>query len=170
MPGLKVYHIPFPTLVSSATLPNFLTFLPYLRTIVLRERITLIHSHASLSSRGHEGVLHAHLLGVRTVFTDHSLFGFADAASILTNKLLEGMLRNVDAAICVSYIGYGSTQYSSLGLETQIFMVFLAVKTPCLRANLPPKSIYVIPNAIVADHFRPARSRPPTDTSQYSHQ
>ena len=105
VPGLKVYHIPFPTLVSSATLPNFLTSLPYLRTIILRERITLIHSHASLSSLGHEGVLHAHLLGVRTVFTDHSLFGFADAASILTNKLLEGMLRNVDAAICVSYIG-----------------------------------------------------------------
>jgi phosphatidylinositol glycan class A protein len=105
IPGLKVYHIPFPTLVSSATLPNFFTLLPYLRTIILRERISVIHSHASLSSLGHEGVLHAHLLGVRTVFTDHSLFGFADAASILTNKLLEGMLRNVDAAICVSHIG-----------------------------------------------------------------
>ncbi|KAI0273109.1 transferase [Russula aff. rugulosa BPL654] len=143
VPGLKVYHIPFPTLVSSATLPNFLTFLPYFRTIVLRERITLIHSHASLSALGHEGVLHAHLLGVRTVFTDHSLFGFADAASILTNKLLEGMLRNVDAAICVSYIGRENT---------------------VLRGNLPPKSVYVIPNAIVADHFRPARSKPPTDT------
>jgi phosphatidylinositol glycan class A protein len=114
VPGLKVYHIPFPTLVSSATLPDFLAFLPYLRTIVLRERITLIHSHASLSSLGHEGVLHAHLLGVRTVFTDHSLFGFADAASILTNKLLEGMLRNVDAAICVSYIGYGRPSSSTL--------------------------------------------------------
>lgn len=143
IPGLKVYHIPFPTLVSSATLPNFLTFLPYLRTIILRERITIIHSHASLSSLGHEGVLHAHLLGVRTVFTDHSLFGFADAASILTNKLLEGMLRNVDAAICVSHIGRENT---------------------VLRANLPPKSVYVIPNAIVADHFCPARSVPPTDT------
>ncbi|KAI0250527.1 transferase [Lactifluus subvellereus] len=143
VPGLKVYHVPFPTLVSSATLPNFLTFLPYFRTIVLRERITLIHSHASLSSLGHEGVLHAHLLGVRTVFTDHSLFGFADAASILTNKLLEGMLRNVDAAICVSYIGRENT---------------------VLRSNLPPKSIYVIPNAIVADHFRPAPSILPTDT------
>ncbi|KAH9995194.1 transferase [Russula compacta] len=142
VPGLKVYHIPFPTLVSSATLPNFFTLLPYLRTIILRERITLIHSHASLSSLGHEGVLHAHLLGARTVFTDHSLFGFADAASILTNKLLEGMLRNVDAAICVSYIGRENT---------------------VLRANLLPQSVYVIPNAIVADHFCPARSGPPTD-------
>jgi phosphatidylinositol glycan class A protein len=165
VPGLKVYHIPFPTLVSSATLPNFLTFLPYFRTIVLRERITLIHSHASLSALGHEGVLHAHLLGVRTVFTDHSLFGFADAASILTNKLLEGMLRNVDAAICVSYIGYELPNAPSPIRETH---GFCSRENTVLRGNLPPKSVYVIPNAIVADHFRPARSKPPTDTSQYS--
>ncbi|KAI0269418.1 transferase [Gloeopeniophorella convolvens] len=129
VPGLKVYHIPFPTLVSSATLPNFLAFLPTFAQF--------------LSSLGHEGILHAHLLGIRTVFTDHSLFGFADAASILTNKLLEGMLRNVDATICVSHIGRENT---------------------VLRAKLPPKSVYVIPNAIVADRFRPARSAPPTDT------
>lgn len=130
VPGLKVYHIPFPTLVSSATLPNFLTFLPYFRTIVLRERITLIHSHASLSSLGHEGILHAHLLGVRTVFTDHSLFGFDDAASILTNKLLEGMLRNVDAAICVSYIGYDPNT-SAFIRKLDSLLVFVDVKTPC---------------------------------------
>jgi len=167
VPGLKVYHIPLPTLVSSATLPDFLAFLPYFRTIVLRERITLIHSHASLSSLGHEGVLHAHLLGVRTVFTDHSLFGFADAASILTNKLLEGMLRNVDAAICVSYIGYGRPT-TPTSIRELNFHVFCSRENTVLRGNIPPKSVYVIPNAIVADHFRPAHSRPPTDTSQYS--
>jgi len=44
-------------------------------------------------------------------------------------------------------------------------MVFVCRReNTVLRANLPPKSVYVIPNAIVADHFRPARSRPPTDT------
>jgi len=37
-----------------------------------------------------------------------------------------------------------------------------------LRSNLPPTSVYVIPNAIIADHFRPPSSRPPTDTSPYS--
>lgn len=105
-PGLKVYHIPFPTIASSATLPNFFTFLPYLRTIVLRERIEIIHGHAGLSSLAHEGIMHAHHMGIRTVFTDHSLFGFDDAASILTNKLLQGMLSHVDAAICVSHTGY----------------------------------------------------------------
>ncbi|KAH9917322.1 transferase [Fomitopsis serialis] len=134
LPGLKVYYVPFPTIASSATLPNFLTFLPYLRTIVLREGVELIHAHASLSALGHEGILHAHHMGVRTVFTDHSLFGFDDAASILTNKLLEAALRNVDAAICVSHTGRENT---------------------VLRARLPPECVYVIPNALVADQFKP---------------
>ncbi|KAK0204228.1 hypothetical protein DFS33DRAFT_1434186 [Desarmillaria ectypa] len=66
--------------------------------ILIREHIHLIHAHASLSSFGHGGILHSHLLGVRTVFIDHSLFGFEDAASILTNKLLTGTLRNIDAS------------------------------------------------------------------------
>ena len=115
-PGVKVYYIPFPPIASNATLPNFFTFLPYLRTIVLREGVDVIHAHASLSSLGHEGILHAHLFGggVKTVFTDHSLFGFADAASILTNKLLEAMLSNVDAVICVSHTGYASFVSPSL--------------------------------------------------------
>ncbi len=104
-PGIKVYHIPFVTIASSATLPEFFTFLPYFRNIILREHIQLIHAHASLSALGHEGILHAHLLGVRTVFTDHSLFGFEDAASILTNKLMVATLAHVDAAICVSHTG-----------------------------------------------------------------
>ena len=68
-----------------------------------RERIEIVHAHAGLSSLGHEGILHAHHLGIRTVFTDHSLFGFEDAASILTNKLLEATLANVDGVICVSH-------------------------------------------------------------------
>jgi phosphatidylinositol glycan class A protein len=106
LPGLKVYYIPFLPIASSATLPNFFTSLPYLRTILLREHIHLIHAHASLSSIGHEGILHSHFMGIRTVFTDHSLFGFDDAASILTNKLMVGTLKNVDAVICVSHTGY----------------------------------------------------------------
>lgn len=113
LPSLKVYYIPFIPIASSATLPNFFTSLPYLRTIFLRERIELIHAHASLSSIGHEGILHSHLMGIRSVFTDHSLFGFDDAASILTNKLLVGNLRNVDAVICVSHTGYVWSSRSS---------------------------------------------------------
>ncbi|EZA56069.1 N-acetylglucosaminyl-phosphatidylinositol biosynthetic protein, partial [Ooceraea biroi] len=36
-----------------------------------------------------------------TVFTDHSLFGFADASAILTNTFLEISLVDCDHCICV---------------------------------------------------------------------
>ncbi|KAH8101783.1 transferase [Cristinia sonorae] len=143
LPSLKVYYVPFPTIASSATLPNFFTFLPYFRTIALREGVKLVHAHASLSSLAHEGILHAHHMGIRTVFTDHSLFAFDDAASILTNKLLVGALRNVDATICVSNTGRENT---------------------VLRAKLLPESVYVIPNAFVSDQFKPAPESPPSET------
>ncbi|KLO14008.1 transferase [Schizopora paradoxa] len=139
-PGIKVYHIPFVTIASSATLPEFFTFLPYFRNIILREHIQLIHAHGGLSSLGHEGILHAHLLGVRTVFTDHSLFGFDDAASILTNKLLAATLAHVDAAICVSHTGRENT---------------------VLRSNIRPSLVHVIPNALVVDQFKPHQPAKP---------
>ncbi len=114
LPSLKVYYPPFVPIASSAMLPNFFTFLPYLWTILTREHIHLTPARASLSSLVHEGILRSHLLGIRTVFTDHSLFGFTDAVSILINKLLAGTLRNVDAVICVSHTGWGYLYFISL--------------------------------------------------------
>lgn len=172
IPALKVYYLPFVPIASSATLPNFFTFLPYLRTILIREHIHLIHAHASLSSLGHEGILHSHLLGVRTVFTDHSLFGFEDAASILTNKLLAGTLKNVDAVICVSHTGCVDC------LESEITpQAFHSRENTALRGQLferyeddpttlsVSRNIYVIPNALVAEHFKPGPPRT-TETSK----
>ncbi|KAJ3519930.1 hypothetical protein NMY22_g12973 [Coprinellus aureogranulatus] len=151
LPSLKVYYIPFVPIASSATLPNFFTSLPYLRTILLREHIHLIHAHASLSSIGHEGILHSHLMGIRTVFTDHSLFGFDDAASILTNKLLVGNLRNVDAVICVSHTGRENTV-----LRAQLFDQDKDDPTKLTMRN----NVYVIPNALIADRFQPCPPLP----------
>ncbi|KII91315.1 glycosyltransferase family 4 protein [Plicaturopsis crispa FD-325 SS-3] len=155
LPSLKVYYIPFPTIASSATLPNFFTFLPYLRTILLREHVVLVHAHASLSALGHEGILHSHLMGIRAVFTDHSLFGFEDAASILTNKLLAGTLKNVDAVICVSHTGRENTVLRGQLYERD------AEEPSTISVN---DNVYVIPNALVADQFKPASTPPPTDT------
>lgn len=73
---------------------------------MIREQIDLVHGHGTLSSLAHEAMYHSHLLGIRSVFTDHSLFGFGDAVGVLTNKLLAGALRNVDGVICVSNTGY----------------------------------------------------------------
>lgn len=50
-----------------------------------------------------EAILQAHLLGIHTVFADHSLIGFEDVASILTNKLLVETLAHVVAASCIAY-------------------------------------------------------------------
>jgi phosphatidylinositol glycan class A protein len=162
--GLKIYHLPILPIASSATLPNFLLFLPYLRNILLRERIDLVHAHGSLSSLGHEALYHAPLLGVRTVFTDHSLFGFGDVVGILTNKLLAGASRNVDAAICVSYTGSVSLQVSFRDTD----MVIRRENT-VLRAQLEPEIVSVIPNALVADQFTPDPSRASSDHSASTH-
>jgi phosphatidylinositol glycan class A protein len=78
-------------------------------------------------------------MGIRTVFTDHSLFGFADAGSILTNKLLKFTLSDVDHVICVSHTCKENT---------------------VLRASLDPLMVSVIPNALVAENFRPLSYRP----------
>ncbi|KAF9235599.1 glycosyltransferase family 4 protein [Melanogaster broomeanus] len=155
LPSLKVYYIPFATIASSATLPNYFTFLPYFRTVVVREHINLIHAHASLSSLGQEGILHSHFFGIRTVFTDHSLFGFEDAASILTNKLLAAALKNVDAVICVSHTGRENTVLRGQLFEPSEDDTSVSVVRP---------SVYTIPNALVAEQFTPSSQPRPSET------
>ncbi|KAK0526351.1 Phosphatidylinositol N-acetylglucosaminyltransferase GPI3 subunit [Tilletia horrida] len=142
--GLKVYYVPYAVLARQDTLPNFFSLLPLLRQIFLRERIELVHAHQALSSMAHEGILHARSMGIRAVFTDHSLFGFADAASILTNKLLKFVLSDVEHVVCVSHTGKENT---------------------VLRAALDPHKVSVIPNAVVASDFRPDPSAPQSGRS-----
>jgi PIGA (GPI anchor biosynthesis) len=101
--GLKVYHVPFFVIYRETAMPTVFSFFPIFRNIVIREQIEIVHGHGSLSCLCHEAILHARTMGLRTVFTDHSLFGFADAASILTNKLLKFTLSDVDHVICVSH-------------------------------------------------------------------
>ncbi|KAF2274619.1 UDP-Glycosyltransferase/glycogen phosphorylase [Westerdykella ornata] len=132
--GLKVYHVPFFVVYRETTFPTFFSFFPLFRNIVIREQIEIVHGHGSLSNLCHEGILHARTMGLRTVFTDHSLFGFADAGSILTNKLLKFTLSDVDHCICVSHTCKENT---------------------VLRASLDPLMVSVIPNAVVAENFRP---------------
>lgn len=95
---------------------------------MLRERIEVVHGHSAFSALGHEAMTIASLLGLKvgcvrifivslkvcfkffclplkTVFTDHSLFGFADLSAVFTNKMLEIDLTCVNHCICVSHIG-----------------------------------------------------------------
>ncbi|EPE07975.1 phosphatidylinositol n-acetylglucosaminyltransferase gpi3 subunit [Ophiostoma piceae UAMH 11346] len=132
--GIKVYHVPFLVIYRSTTFPTVFSFFPVFRNIVIREQIDIVHGHASLSSLCHEAILHARTMGLRTVYTDHSLFGFADASSILANKLLKFALSDVDHVICVSHTCKENT---------------------VLRASLDPLMVSVIPNAVVAENFKP---------------
>ncbi|KAJ1678395.1 Phosphatidylinositol N-acetylglucosaminyltransferase GPI3 subunit, partial [Spiromyces aspiralis] len=99
--GLKVYYIPAPIVYNNASLPTFFSTFHILRQIFIRERIDIVH--------GHQGILHARTMGIKAVFTDHSLFGFADASSILTNKLLKFVLSDVSHVICVSHTSKENT-------------------------------------------------------------
>eukprot|EP00892_Ulva_mutabilis_P000994 jgi/Ulvmu1/10896/UM007_0073.1 len=142
--GLKVYYVPRRDVYASATAPTLFGAFRLLRCIVIREAIQLVHAHQAFSVLGNEAALHGRTLGLPVVFTDHSLFGFADAASICTNKLLKWTLCDVQAVVCVSHTSKENT---------------------VLRAALPPARVYVVPNAIDMPCFRPfPRPPPPPDT------
>ncbi|XP_061924974.1 phosphatidylinositol N-acetylglucosaminyltransferase subunit A-like isoform X2 [Entelurus aequoreus] len=112
--------------------------LPLLRCVFVRERITVVHAHSSFSAMGHDALFHAKTMGLNTVFTDHSLFGFADISSVLTNKLLTVSLCDTNHIVCVSYTSKENT---------------------VLRAALDPKIVSVIPNAVNHTDFIPDSSR-----------
>ena len=83
-------------------------------------------------------------MGLRTIFTDHSMFGFNDMASISINKVMKWHMANIDACITVSH-----------GNKDNL----------TLRASVHPKQVYVIPNSVDTTKFTPNPSlRYPTNT------
>uniref|UniRef100_A0A673TJI5 phosphatidylinositol N-acetylglucosaminyltransferase n=1 Tax=Suricata suricatta TaxID=37032 RepID=A0A673TJI5_SURSU len=132
--GLKVYYLPLKVMYNQSTATTLFHSLPLLRYIFVRERVTVIHSHSSFSAMAHDALFHAKTMGLQTVFTDHSLFGFADVSSVLTNKLLTVSLCDTNHIICVSYTSKENT---------------------VLRAALNPEIVSVIPNAVDPTDFTP---------------
>ncbi|XP_064429836.1 phosphatidylinositol N-acetylglucosaminyltransferase subunit A isoform X3 [Mirounga angustirostris] len=132
--GLKVYYLPLKVMYNQSTATTLFHSLPLLRCIFVRERVTIIHSHSSFSAMAHDALFHAKTMGLQTVFTDHSLFGFADVSSVLTNKLLTVSLCDTNHIICVSYTSKENT---------------------VLRAALNPEIVSVIPNAVDPTDFTP---------------
>lgn len=136
--GLKVYYLPIPEMYNGSTFPLFYANFPFLRCIFIRERINHVHGHQAFSSLCHEGLFHASTMNIPCTFTDHSLFGFADASSIFTNKALKFALSGVDNVICVSHTSKENT---------------------VLRAALDPARVFVIPNAVLSEQFTPDPSQ-----------
>eukprot|EP00741_Cyanophora_paradoxa_P007089 tig00001086_g6860.t1 len=140
--GLKVYYAPLATYYNQNSFPTIFTFLPLFRTILIRERIDIVHGHQAFSTMCNEALLHARVLGYRTVFTDHSLTGFGDVGSIHINKVLKFTLSDVDHVICVSHTSKENT---------------------VLRGHVDPRDVSVIPNAIDAAAFAPDPAPRPDD-------
>ncbi|XP_073524168.1 phosphatidylinositol N-acetylglucosaminyltransferase subunit A [Phyllobates terribilis] len=136
--GLKVYYLPLKVMYNQSTATTLLHSLPLLRYIFVREKVSVVHSHSSFSAMAHDALFHAKTLGLHTVFTDHSLFGFADVSSVLTNKLLTVSLCDTNHIICVSYTSKENT---------------------VLRAALDPEIVSVIPNAVDPTDFTPERQK-----------
>ncbi|XP_030057461.1 phosphatidylinositol N-acetylglucosaminyltransferase subunit A [Microcaecilia unicolor] len=136
--GLKIYYLPLKVMYNQSTATTLFHSLPLLRYIFVRERINMVHSHSSFSAMAHDSLFHAKTMGIHTVFTDHSLFGFADVSSVLTNKLLTVSLCDTNHIICVSYTSKENT---------------------VLRAALDPEIVSVIPNAVDPAEFMPDQDR-----------
>jgi phosphatidylinositol glycan class A protein len=106
----------------------------------------LVQTKKAFSTLAIESLFHAKILNLKTIFTDHSLFGFADASSILTNKILECSIANCDHVICVSNTCRENT---------------------FLRANVEdPRKISVVPNAVDSYIFTPDLNAAPKDRSK----
>lgn len=69
----------------------------------MREQIEIVHGHQSTSILQHIVLMAAKAFGLKTVFTEHSLFGYNDFFAIHLNKLIKWSFRDLDAAICVSH-------------------------------------------------------------------
>ena len=136
--GLKVFYLPVQPFYNQCILPTVFSLLPIVRFIYIREKVTVVHGHSAFSTLAHEAMFHARTMGIKAVFTDHSLFGFADASSIITNKVLCFSLADVNHVICVSHTSKENT---------------------VLRASIRPENVSVIPNAVDATIFTPDPSR-----------
>ena len=82
-------------------LPTFTVSFPLLRWIFIREGIEIVHSHQATSAMGNEAITYAAELGLASVYTDHSLFGFDDIASIILNRVSVAFPRVVVLEMCI---------------------------------------------------------------------
>lgn len=140
--GLKVYYLHLHLYPKQNIIwPLVLHTLPQVRKILIQERINIVHGHSAFSPLAHEVMFHAKCLGLNTVFTDHSLFGFADLGAKIHQIFTKGSLLQCNHFICVSQVGKDN---HALQLETR-------------EGQTIP--ITVIPNAVDTCVFKPDPSQ-----------
>lgn len=140
--GLKVYYLPFLLCPKQNIIwPLVFHTLASVRQILLREQIDIVHGHSAFSPMAHEVMFHAKALGINTVFTDHSLFGFNYFMASVHNQTVKLSLLQCNHIICVSHVGK----------ENQALKITLSAD------KVVPVS--VIPNAVDTFVFTPDPSQ-----------
>ena len=131
--GVKVYYAPVPAWWRGTSLP--VCTLALVRAVLVRERIDVVHTHQAGSALAHEAAYAAQLLGVPTVYTEHSLMDLRSLSAIALNMMMAFTLCDAAHVVCVSHC---------------------AKENLVLRARIDPDTVSVIPNAINAEEFAPA--------------
>ena len=62
---MQVYYAPRQPVYCQVTLPTVFGGFRLLRTILIRERISLVHAHQAFSVMGHEAILQARTMGYK---------------------------------------------------------------------------------------------------------
>jgi glycosyltransferase involved in cell wall biosynthesis len=89
---LKVYYCPIIPMTDQDAMPSFTATLPIIRWILIREQIQIVHAHQATSVLANESVAYGSAMGLATVYTDHSLFGFNDVASVILNRVSDSLV------------------------------------------------------------------------------
>ncbi|VAH80937.1 unnamed protein product [Triticum turgidum subsp. durum] len=103
--GLKVYYVPWRPFLMQNTLPTLFMTFPIIRTILIREKISVVHGHQAFSTMCHEALMHARTMGYKFTLAD------------------------IDQAICVSHTSKENTVLRSGISPEKVFMVPNAVDT-----------------------------------------
>jgi phosphatidylinositol N-acetylglucosaminyltransferase subunit A len=140
--GIKVYHLPYGEFIPIVVNVSLLLPTALFRYIFIREEVDLVHAHHAPSTLGMMALQAAYLLGLKTAFTDHSLFGYTDVSDLMLSMVNKVAFCNLDVAIGVSHI-------SKVNLS--------------LRAYIDPNIIFSIPNAVDFSDFIPDPSQRSTD-------
>ena len=104
-----------------------------------KERIDIVHFHQCASVMMHTSIHEIELLGIRTVYTDHSIINTKEISGIAINKVFRTFSRNTHSFICVSkanaenFCDRQQTTYTTSKKNTQ--------------------SLYIIPNGVDDDIF-----------------
>lgn len=133
--GMKVYHLPlWPTFNGDVSFATKYNILPIVRQILVREGVEIVHGHLTTSITAAMVIFYAKLLGLKTVFTEHSHFSTSEHQFLICNKIAQFYLRDTDATIAVSQA---------------------CKENFSLRTKVSPHSCFVIPNAVDTNKFYP---------------